>query len=136
MAQKFAATTALVLCVALLGFGTSQVVAKNANAANPAHGKSNKDCPPGLAKKDPACVPPGLAKKSYRSYEGSRKIGDYEAGDQLPRWYQRIDNTDDYALPEVLDGSDYYIKDDIIYRVSPKTRRVLELFDFVDAVAN
>lgn len=28
-----------------------------------ATGAIAKDCPPGLAKKDPACVPPGLAKK-------------------------------------------------------------------------
>ncbi|MBY6119310.1 MULTISPECIES: hypothetical protein [Mameliella] len=31
-----------------------------------------KGCPPGLAKKDPACVPPGLAKKGVKAPDRDR----------------------------------------------------------------
>lgn len=141
MTRKFWIPATLALSLVFAGLTNAPAFAKNdkaknPNAANPTKGdgQANKDCPPGLAKKDPPCVPPGQAKERYERYDGSDRIGDYDRGDALPDWHDRIYDPDDYALPELGDGSEYYIHDGIIYRVSPKTRRVLDLYDLVSAV--
>ena len=75
-----------------------------------------RHCPPGLAKKNPACVPPGLAKQSYNV--GERMTGDYIL----------LANPQDYGMP---DGT-YYANDGYLYRVDPDTLEVLAIMGLVD----
>lgn len=86
-------------------------------------------CPPGLAKKDPACVPPGLAKKG--AVRHGTRVGDVlRVGDHVivsdPRRYDL----------EPRAGWDYYRDDNTIYRVDSGTRRVLAVLNLVDAFSN
>lgn len=57
-----------------------------------AKGAGNGGCPPGLAKKSPACVPPGLAKKGVTAKDWSGRDEDDRADRDDDR-----DNHDDYA---------------------------------------
>ena len=67
---------AIAIAVALtftLPMGADMALAKNHKAAG---------CPPGLAKKDPACVPPGQAKKGVTAEDWqNRQDGDVAAHD-------------------------------------------------------
>lgn len=80
-------------------------------------------CPPGLAKKSPACIPPGQAKK-YRSYHRGERIRD---GYVLVRdpWRYGLDR----------DGT-YYRVGDNFYRVNRKTGEVLDLLGALGRVLN
>ena len=80
-----------------------------------------KACPPGLVKKDPACVPPGLAKKGYG-------IGDRIDGD-----YTLIRNPDRWGLD---DGKTYYRVGDTVYRVDPETKAVLDILGALVTLSN
>jgi hypothetical protein len=69
-------------------------------SADPALAKNNKGCPPGLAKKSPACVPPGLAKKGVtaRDYEEMRHDDDDDDDDDHHHdRYRHADDDDDYV---------------------------------------
>ncbi|OYX41786.1 MAG: hypothetical protein B7Z02_14365 [Rhodobacterales bacterium 32-67-9] len=83
----------------------------------------NGHCPPGLAKKSPACVPPGLAKKGLRAAPGDY-VTDYD--------YHRIRYPDRYDLPPLRAGERYYVVDGRIYRVNSET---YEILDFIRATA-
>lgn len=87
----------------------------------PAMAKNAKHCPPGLAKKSPACVPPGQAKKA-KHWENKEK--------------QETASRDDYDdEPDVailkdgdivrIDGEDYEVIDT---RYGPILRRGDELY--------
>lgn len=75
--------------------------------------KGPKGCPPGLAKKEPACVPPGQAKKGLRYDE------DYARGDRYDDDDDRYDRDDDWYGDEydrletgdriVMDGREYEV---------------------------
>lgn len=79
-----------------------------------------KDCPPGLAKKSPACVPPGQAKKFHK-------------GDRLTGNYIRIDAPEHYGLdPEMT----YYRVGDQVYRVDRETREVLDVIGALAALTD
>lgn len=101
-----------------------------------------KDCPPGLAKKSPACVPPGLAKKGVRAHDDDRDhdrdrysdrdrddvyvIGDdgriYRIGDRLRREdYVLLRRDDFYRLPPLDPGRTYVRVDDQIVEVVAAT---------------
>ena len=79
----------------------SLVLAATPNHADAA-GKGSK-CPPGLAKKTPACVPPGLAKKGVTAVDRGYDIGD------------RIPDTEYVILAEgdrvIFDGREYVVVD-------------------------
>ncbi|WP_265500577.1 hypothetical protein [Paracoccus beibuensis] len=104
--------------------------------ADPGRGKGNHEgrghaghCPPGLAKKSPACVPPGHARQDERRY-GNRtgevlRIGDYVV----------IRDPARYDL-ERRDGWNYYRDDNNIYRVDRDTQRVLAVLNLVRAFTN
>jgi hypothetical protein len=80
-------------------------------------------CPPGLAKKSPACVPPGLAKKQHHDR--------YRVGDRIDRDYIVIRDPDRYGLDP---GQSYYRAGNYVYRVDRETREVLDLIGAIAAV--
>lgn len=103
--------------------------------ASPGNGKGNGNakvhaapgqtaaCPPGLAKKSPACVPPGLAKKAYP-----------QVGDRIdPDSYILIREPSRYGLDPYYA---YYRIDDQVVRVDEETREVLALIGAVSAILN
>ena len=85
-------------------------------------------CPPGLAKKDPACVPPGQAKRMFR--EGQRIPSNYDYFvdyDGIPQTYR------DRIPADYRDGYRYiYREDEGIYVVDPATRLVRSIIDLID----
>ena len=115
----------------------------------------DKGCPPGLAKKTPACVPPGLAKKGVTAEDwANRGDDDYEVGDRLGDDYEilRVGDRvifdgeeyvvvstdgrtilkrgdDYYRLPK--DGSYVRVGDSFI-RVDPETKAVIEIIQLAD----
>ena len=79
-------------------------------------------CPPGLAKKTPACVPPGQAKQLFN------------VGQRVPFGYNGLLGYD--ALPYDIRSryaagidpySRYIYRDDYLYRVDPRTMVVSEI---------
>lgn len=125
-----------------------------AGPVSPALANGPKHCPPGLAKKSPACIPPGLAKKNkhddkayreheeehhreYRRYVGD-DYGDYRRGDRIPDGYELILVPTEYGLSkrDYDYDSDYYVVDGVLYEVSRETREVIDLFRAVGAVLN
>ena len=121
--------------------------------------KSPKHCPPGLAKKNPACVPPGQAKKGVR-YDDKYTDDRYEHDDDYGDRYDRIRvgdrvvlNGDEYTvvraedgrvvlrrddrlyrLPRIGDGSDYVRMGDVIVRVDPKTKAIVDWIRLTDLI--
>ena len=80
-------------------------------------------CPPGLAKKSPACVPPGQAKK----------LGYYGVGDVVPGGYVVIADPWRYGL----DPRFSYVRvGDHLLRVDPETRKVINVIGAVAALLN
>jgi hypothetical protein len=75
-------------------------------------------CPPGLAKKSPACVPPGLAKKAAPRWDR----GDYLRGD-----YDIVRDRYRYRLPPLGPGEQYYRMGDRILRVDDGTKQILDV---------
>ena len=80
-----------------------------------------KGCPPGLAKKSPACVPPGLAKSGYRV--GDRVTGEYIVIRDPGRWGLAPHET-------------YYRIGDQVLRVDRDTKVVLDLIGAAAAILN
>ena len=79
----------------------------------------DKGCPPGLAKKTPACVPPGLAKKGVtkRDFEEIRSEDDEEDDYVYDRW-RRGDRlpSDRYVILDegdrvIFEGQEYIVVD-------------------------
>ena len=120
--------------------------------------KGGRHCPPGLAKKDPACVPPGLANKGVR-YEDDRDSDDrYERDDDDDR-YDRLETGDRivmdgreyevlrigdsvilrreddlYRLPRADDGSDYVRMGDVIVKVDRETKAAIQIIQLADLI--
>ena len=100
--------------------------------ADPGRGKGHGNghghaghCPPGLAKKSPACVPPGQARKWGTRTGEYLRIGDYVV----------IRDPSRYEL-ERRDGWQYYRDDNNIYRVDRDTQRILAVLNLVRAFTN
>ncbi len=84
--------------------------------------QSARDCPPGLAKKTPACIPPGQAKRLFN--EGQRVPYGYDyfsRYDQIPERYRT-------RIP-YSQNSRYIYRDDRVYVVDPATRLVTSIID-------
>ncbi|MDP3194513.1 hypothetical protein [Tabrizicola sp.] len=98
----------------------------------PALAETVKGCPPGLAKKDPACIPPGQVGKSWtpdRIYvEGDRIRGDYVV---IP-----ADDWDDFSLTPYGDGTVYVVIDNQIVRVRESNLVVVEPIRILENVLN
>lgn len=90
-------------------------------AALPAYAAGPKACPPGLAKKSPACIPPGQVGKAYRV--GDRITGDYVVIRNPGRWGLDPNET-------------YYRIGDQVLRVDRDTKVVLDLIGAAAAILN
>lgn len=88
-------------------------------------------CPPGLAKKSPACVPPGQARK--HRHEARERI---RHGDRLHDFdhYHLIRYPERYGLEPLRPGERYYVVDGQILRVSEETYEVLDVIRAVSAL--
>lgn len=93
--------------------------------ANNAH----QGCPPGLAKKSPACVPPGQARRDDIRY--GRGIGDRLRVQD----YVLVRDLDRYDI-ERRDNWRYYRSDDQLYRVDAETRQILAVINLARALLN
>lgn len=84
--------------------------------------KYKKNCPPGLAKKNPPCIPPGQSKK-------------YKIGSHLQEGeYQSLPN---YIIEQLTPAPDYgrYVRvDQNVYLITEGTRKVLEAIELFSAV--
>ncbi len=93
---------------------------------------SVKSCPPGLAKKDPACVPPGQVGKSWtpdRVYvEGDRIRGDYVIVPEA-EW-------EELSLTPIEDDTVYVVIDNQIVRVKQSNLVVIEPVRILENVLN
>lgn len=107
---------ALGFCVALLASAFAVDAKDKVNHAG--------NCPPGLAKKSPACVPPGQAKKHYPQY----RIGDRVTGD-----YVIVDRPGRYGLDP---NQTYFRIGDNIFRVNRQTAEVLDFIGAASALLN
>lgn len=84
-------------------------------------------CPPGLAKKSPACLPPGQAKRMFS--QGQRLPAGYNSFtdfDDIPLEY-RDDIPDRYET----DAYRYIYRDDNLYVVDRRTRIVREVLNLL-----
>ncbi|MBL3568380.1 hypothetical protein [Rhodovulum visakhapatnamense] len=85
-------------------------------------------CPPGLAKKSPACVPHGQARKGAEPGHG------IVAGSPVDGRYRYLADPRRYRLDP--QGS-YCVRDDgWVARVDPETRKALNLIGATDALVN
>lgn len=116
--------------VALACISATPALADKGGRHGNGHGNSHAaaGCPPGLAKKSPACVPPGQARDHDRY---GRNVGD------RLRWedYPRITDLGRYRL-EGRDGWRYYRDGDRVFRVDSDTRRILAVMELIDAFSN
>ena len=92
--------------------------------AHVAQGYGQGRCPPGLAKKSPACVPPGQARKQFK------------VGERLPNGYNGYTPYSqipyDLRRRYRLNTRDRYIyRDDHLYRVDPKTMVVRQVLSAI-----
>ncbi|SMO78367.1 hypothetical protein [Paracoccus laeviglucosivorans] len=87
------------------------------------HDRRHAFCPPGLAKKDRACVPPGQARRHRHPHVGD--VFDRRAYTHLrdPHRYQLEDRR----------SWDYYRDDNRIYRIDRHTQKVLAVMNLIQA---
>ncbi|MCG6111872.1 MAG: hypothetical protein MEQ74_06775 [Paracoccus sp.] len=122
-------------------FTAAALVAVTASAmpalADPGRGNGNhrggpahaQGCPPGLAKKSPACVPPGQARQIERRY--GRDVGQVlRVGD-----YALIRDPRRFELQQ-RDGWRYYRDGDRAYRVDAETQQILAIITLARALIN
>ena len=94
--------------------------AKRGNMIHQGHANAdwwgNRNCPPGLDKKDNGCLPPGIAKKRY-------DVGDRWNGNYRPWAYNQVplDWRNQYGLDP---ANRYYYRDGYLYSVDPRNRLV------------
>ena len=106
------------LTFALIAGLAAMPVALEAQGNGNGNGRGNNplNCPPGLAKKDPACVPPGLARQGV-STQQYLDLSDQE-------WEQATAEN-----PDLLEGNDVIVTDED-FVVGPLTEKeIIDLFD-------
>ena len=81
-------------------------------------------CPPGLAKKTPACLPPGQAKRLFR--EGQRISTSYRY--YTPYRSIPVALRDRYDLD---DDNRYIYRNNVIYMVDPRTRLITSIINAI-----
>ncbi|WP_240789461.1 excinuclease ABC subunit A [Pseudooceanicola onchidii] len=120
--MKHVLITALAGTLALSGAALAKTDHQPRGHAKAAPGHSAA-CPPGLAKKSPACVPPGQAKKMRP------EVGTVISGPD----YIVIRDPSRYGLDPI---GTYYRHDGYVYRVDRETQEVLALIGAVSAILN
>ncbi len=88
------------------------------------NGTNARNCPPGLAKKSPACIPPGQAKRLFN--QGQRLpagFDDFSRYNQIPERFRS-------QVPYSRDAR-YIYRDDRVYVVNPTTRLVTTIIDLL-----
>ena len=107
--------------------GAAALASAGAASAKPPHAKGHQGhvaghCPPGLAKKNAACMPPGQYKKLF------------EVGQRVPRGHPSLMAYNQLPYPvrarygPVLDPRSRYIYDQgYLYRVDPTTMLVSQI---------
>lgn len=107
-------------------------------AAPMAASAAPKGCPPGLAKKNAACMPPGQYKKIGK-HHGDRDrdheaihIHRYDRGERIRDNYIVIRDPGRYQLDP---RRTYYNVDDYVYRVDPDTGAVLDIIGGIAQLA-
>lgn len=106
------------------GHGKNQASGYEKHGQGSRYGYGVGGCPPGLAKKSPACVPPGQAKKLFN------------VGQRVPNGYQGYTPYSqvpyDLRRQYGLGYDDRYIyRDNYLYRVDPKTMVVEQILNAV-----
>jgi hypothetical protein len=82
-------------------------------------------CPPGLAKKSPACVPPGLARAGEDDHDDDHHHHwDYRVGEVIDGDYVILRRPERYGLDP---NGRYFRVGDNVYRVDRDTRAVLQI---------
>ena len=94
--------------------------AKHANKIHQGHAAANwwgdRNCPPGLAKRNNGCLPPGIAKKSF-------DVGDRWNGNYRQWTYNQVPTS--WRTQYGLDPNNrYYYRNGYLYSVDPRTRLV------------
>lgn len=89
-------------------------------------------CPPGLAKKSPACIPPGQAKDKQRSDDDEDNILRdpslrYRIGDLARDDCEIVPYTRYQSLP----AGTYCRTDDRLLRIDPQTRAILTILQLL-----
>ncbi|WP_167626654.1 RcnB family protein [Paracoccus luteus] len=92
----------------------------------PARTLVQRACPPGLAKKSPACVPPGQARKM----DGRVVVGDRIDWNHV----HVVTRPGLYGLTEPPRGQRYAIVDGRLVRVDSGTARILSIIRLVEAL--
>ncbi|WP_226621542.1 excinuclease ABC subunit A [Alloyangia pacifica] len=99
-----------------------------------------KGCPPGLAKKNAACMPPGQYKKVQQGHHDRDRDHDrdeirihrFDRGDRIRDNYIVIRDPGRYQLDP---RRTYYNVDDYVYRVDPDTGAVLDIIGGIAQLA-
>lgn len=119
----------------LLALGAAPALADPGKGRHHKHGGHGHSahCPPGLAKKMPACVPPGQVGRHQRDHviHYGNGVGDVlRVGN-----YTIIRDLDRYGLQN-RDNWRYYRDGDHAYRVDSQTNKVLAVLNLMNAFAN
>ncbi len=109
---------------------TACTFALSVTSAEAGNGNRGGGCPPGLAKKSPACVPPGLAKKQYAPATDDYP---YRIGDRITGDFILIERPGRYGLDP---GQSYYRFGDSVFRVNRETREILDFIGAATALLN
>lgn len=130
------------LCIPLtvLALSAGSALADGKGHGDKGHSKKPKAhhatqfCPPGLAKKSPACIPPGQAKKhGYRGYDDDEDRDDrgiyyhYRLGDVVRDDCAIVPYTRYRSLP----AGTYCRYEDRLMRIDPETRAILTILDIL-----
>lgn len=94
-----------------------------------AHQSARAGCPPGLAKKSPACVPPGLAKKQDHDRDVRHH---YRVGDRID--YDNVILIQDPGHYGLDPYGTYYRAGDRVIRVDRETSEVIALIGLARAI--
>lgn len=105
---------------AVATLGTMSLAEGRGHAAQTAH------CPPGLAKKSPACVPPGLAYRTADIQDWRDRLDIGERVDQV-QWL----DLQDYSLPILPYGQRYAVIDNVVVIVDRQSLTVLSLVNLL-----
>lgn len=131
--MKLLKTLCLPIVILALTAGSALAEGKQKqNGKKPKTHHSASQCPPGLAKKSPACVPPGLVKPRDRKDDHANtvphrpisgyRIGDVTRDDCVIVSYQRYKS---------LPAGTYCRVDDRLLRIDPETRAVITILQLL-----